>query len=64
MSYTTLPNADHLRTRFSFAMSDMYKKEVPLYADLLSIVADVDGQVGRRWLNKLIGSSLYTHYAR
>jgi uncharacterized glyoxalase superfamily metalloenzyme YdcJ len=45
MSYTALPNADHLRNRFSLAMSDMYKKEVPLYADLLSIVADVDHKV-------------------
>ena len=38
-------DADLLRTRFSQAMSDMYTKEVPLYAELLSIVANVDAQV-------------------
>lgn len=38
-------DADALRTRFSTAMSEMYKKEVPLYDELLSIVAGVDDQV-------------------
>lgn len=36
---------DHLRARFCQAMSDMYKHEVPLYANLLSIVAEVDDRV-------------------
>ncbi|KQM62346.1 MULTISPECIES: 2-oxoadipate dioxygenase/decarboxylase HglS [unclassified Sphingomonas] len=39
----TPPNA--IRTRFSEAMSAMYRAEVPLYGDLLSIVADVNAQV-------------------
>ncbi|KIW94670.1 uncharacterized protein Z519_04647 [Cladophialophora bantiana CBS 173.52] len=43
-------DADQLRTRFSQAMSDMYKKEVPLYADLLSIVGEVDDKVSREKL--------------
>lgn len=38
-------DADSLRTMFSTAMSEMYKKEVPLYDELLSIVAEVDDQV-------------------
>ncbi|MEN2747771.1 VOC family protein [Sphingomonas sp. T9W2] len=39
----TDPNA--IRTRFSEAMSAMYRAEVPLYGDLLSIVAEVNAQV-------------------
>ena len=37
--------ADTIRTRFSRAMSAMYRDEVPLYGDLLSIVADVNRRV-------------------
>ncbi len=37
--------ADTIRTRFSHAMSAMYRDEVPLYGDLLSIVADVNRRV-------------------
>ncbi len=37
--------ADILRARFSAAMSAMYRDEVPLYADLLAIVADVNARV-------------------
>ncbi|MET3438601.1 VOC family protein [Sphingomonas sp. 1185] len=37
--------ADAIRTRFSEAMSTMYRAEVPLYGDLLSIVADVNAKV-------------------
>ncbi|MDR7103252.1 VOC family protein [Croceicoccus sp. BE223] len=36
--------ADTLRARFSAAMSAMYREEVPLYADLLAIVADVNAR--------------------
>ncbi len=36
---------DAIRTRFSEAMSAMYRAEVPLYGDLLSIVAEVNAQV-------------------
>jgi uncharacterized glyoxalase superfamily metalloenzyme YdcJ len=34
-----------LRTKFSTAMSDMYKAEVPLYADLIDIVTEVNSTV-------------------
>ncbi|MEH3099071.1 2-oxoadipate dioxygenase/decarboxylase HglS [Sphingomonas adhaesiva] len=38
-------STDAIRTRFSAAMSAMYRDEVPLYGDLLSIVADVNDRV-------------------
>jgi len=41
-------DADALRTRFSLALSDMYRKEVPLYGDLIKIVNDVDDEVVRQ----------------
>ncbi|KIV97246.1 hypothetical protein PV10_01018 [Exophiala mesophila] len=47
-SVTLIPgvrDADSLRTMFSTALSEMYKKEVPLYDELLSIVAKVDDQI-------------------
>jgi len=37
--------ADELRDKFSRAMSDMYKKEVPLYGALLELVKDVNQEV-------------------
>ncbi|RVQ69124.1 VOC family protein [Croceicoccus ponticola] len=37
-------SSDTLRARFSAAMSAMYRTEVPLYADLLAIVADVNAR--------------------
>ena len=37
-------STDEIRTRFSTAMSDMYGVEVPLYRDLLELVADVNAQ--------------------
>ena len=33
---------DDIRTRFSTALSDMYRAEVPLYGDLLRIVATIN----------------------
>lgn len=33
-----------IRTKFSAVMSDMYREEVPLYGDLLELVADVNQQ--------------------
>ncbi|WP_353230952.1 VOC family protein [Novosphingobium sp.] len=36
---------DVIRARFAAALSDMYRAEVPLYADLLAIVADVNAGV-------------------
>lgn len=38
-------DADELRTRFIFALSDMYKAEVPLYGTLVGIVRSVDASV-------------------
>ncbi|KAJ4245229.1 hypothetical protein NW762_014099 [Fusarium torreyae] len=43
--YTTnskFVDADELRTDFASAMSAMYRKEVPLYGDLINIVRDVN----------------------
>ncbi|MFD1033269.1 2-oxoadipate dioxygenase/decarboxylase family protein [Sphingomonas hankookensis] len=39
---TDFTSCDAIRTRFSEAMSAMYRAEVPLYGDLLSIVAEVN----------------------
>ncbi len=41
----TFTAPDTIRTRFSEAMSAMYRVEVPLYGDLLSIVAEVNARV-------------------
>lgn len=38
---------NEIRARFSHAMSDMYQKEVPLYGDLLELVAETNRQVLR-----------------
>ncbi|KAJ5520861.1 hypothetical protein N7463_001314 [Penicillium fimorum] len=38
-------NADELRTKFTHALSDMYRAEVPLYGTLLDIVRHVDRSV-------------------
>lgn len=35
---------DQIRARFSKAMSDMYQNEVPLYGDLVQLVADVNAE--------------------
>lgn len=40
-------DCDALRARFCLALSDMYKQEVPLYADLIKIVNEVDDSVVR-----------------
>ena len=34
--------ADQIRTRFSLAMSEMYRNEVPQYGTLLDLVSDVN----------------------
>lgn len=36
---------DHIRARFSAAISSMYKEEVPLYGTLLKLVSEVNRQV-------------------
>ncbi|KAH6896739.1 DUF1338 domain protein [Thelonectria olida] len=41
-------NTDEVRTKFSLALSAMYKKEVPLYGDLMGIVSDVDDAIVRQ----------------
>ncbi|KAF2163419.1 hypothetical protein M409DRAFT_57328 [Zasmidium cellare ATCC 36951] len=38
------PTADDVRTMFAAALSDMYRKEVPLYGDLLVLVSDINRQ--------------------
>ena len=40
--------ADDIRTKFSRAMSEMYRAEVPQYAELLAIVAEVNREVLQR----------------
>ncbi|GHC25321.1 DUF1338 domain-containing protein [Kushneria pakistanensis] len=37
-------SCDDIRTRFSHAMSDMYRAEVPQYGTLLKLVADINAQ--------------------
>ena len=49
MSHTHQPaasfvSANEIRTRFSRAMSEMYRKEVPQYGSLVQLVADVNAQ--------------------
>lgn len=43
---TALPfvHPDEIRARFSSAMSNMYQTEVPLYSDLLQLVAETNNQ--------------------
>jgi len=44
MENSRFVSTDEIRTRFSTAMSNMYGQEVPLYRDLLDLVADVNAQ--------------------
>ncbi|EMC93433.1 hypothetical protein BAUCODRAFT_76484 [Baudoinia panamericana UAMH 10762] len=44
-SCSAVVEQDHLRTIFALALSSMYRKEVPLYGDLVSIVRDINSQV-------------------
>jgi uncharacterized glyoxalase superfamily metalloenzyme YdcJ len=41
----TLLGADDIRTKFSHAMSEMYRIEVPQYAELLALVAEVNREI-------------------
>jgi uncharacterized glyoxalase superfamily metalloenzyme YdcJ len=41
-------SADEVRSRFSAAMSDMYRQEVPLYGTLLDLVAEVNARTRGR----------------
>lgn len=45
MSDTNLVHADDIRSRFSAAMSEMYRTEVPAYGTLMDIVSKVNDQV-------------------
>lgn len=38
--------SDEIRSHFSLTMSDMYRLEVPLYGDLLALVADINARQG------------------
>ena len=42
MSSNSTITADEMRTRFSALMSDMYRKEVPAYGDLLDLVSEIN----------------------
>ena len=44
MEHNHFVPTDEIRTRFSTAMSNMYGQEVPLYRNLLELVADVNAQ--------------------
>ena len=45
MTRSSLVSPDDIRTRFSRAMSDMYRQEVPQYGTLLDLVADINADV-------------------
>lgn len=45
MTSSQFVSPDEIRTRFSQAMSDMYRHEVPQYGTLLDLVADVNAEV-------------------
>lgn len=45
MTSSQFVSPDEIRTRFSQAMSDMYRQEVPQYGTLLDLVADVNAEV-------------------
>ncbi|HYG08044.1 MAG TPA: VOC family protein [Stenotrophomonas sp.] len=45
MTGKSFVSTDHVRSRFAQAMSDMYRQEVPLYGELLALVAEVNAQV-------------------
>ncbi|WP_347905427.1 VOC family protein [Pseudomonas purpurea] len=45
MSQQSVVSPDQIRQRFSRAMSDMYREEVPLYGTLMELVAQVNAQV-------------------
>ena len=47
MSHPPILSPDAIRTRFSRAMSDMYRREVPQYAALMGLVADTNADVLR-----------------
>lgn len=44
MRDTAFVSPDQIRSWFAQAMSDMYRSEVPLYGDLMSLVAQVNAQ--------------------
>jgi len=45
MSLSTRLHPDVIRSQFSLALSKMYQAEVPLYGDLLELVADINADV-------------------
>ncbi|KRG38049.1 hypothetical protein ARC20_15535 [Stenotrophomonas panacihumi] len=45
MTGKSFVSSDQIRSRFAQAMSDMYRQEVPLYGELMSLVAQVNAQV-------------------
>ncbi|KAM5366288.1 hypothetical protein ACJA88_012044 [Fusarium oxysporum] len=57
-------DVDVLRTKFSLALSEMYRQEVPLYGDLIQIVRDVDTAVLRAEGQRLEDLPLRNHLER
>lgn len=45
MNNPSFVNPDEIRSQFSYAMSEMYKDEVPLYGTLMELVAQTNQQV-------------------
>ena len=45
MAHAQFVSSDDIRSRFSKAMSDMYRQEVPQYGTLLDLVADINADV-------------------
>lgn len=56
MTASSFANRDEIRARFSRAMSDMYKTEVPLYGTLMDLVAETNEGVLAR--NTQVAQSL------
>ncbi len=56
MTASSFANRDEIRARFSRAMSDMYKTEVPLYGTLMDLVAETNEGVLTR--NAQVAQSL------
>jgi len=46
MTDQTCVSPDDIRSQFALALSNMYQAEVPLYGDLLDLVADINAAVG------------------
>ena len=50
-------STNQIRSKFSALMSEMYKKEVPLYGDLLDLVKHINGEM----LNQKVALNTQLH---